>query len=55
MFTILLNSVIDVSYSMLLRRPWLRDAKVGNDIVTFNGNGMVRIIIELKHLGTKVK
>jgi hypothetical protein len=26
-FTILSNSVVDSSYSMLLGRPWLRDAK----------------------------
>jgi hypothetical protein len=55
MFTILLNSVIDVSYSMLLRRPWLRDAKVGNDIVTIHGNSMVTIIVKSKDLGIEVK
>jgi len=37
-FTILHNSVVNSSYSMLLGRPWLRDAKVahdwGNNIVT---------------------
>ncbi len=27
MITILQNSVVDSSYSMLLGRPWLRDAK----------------------------
>jgi hypothetical protein len=31
MFTILQNNVVDFSYSMLLRRPWLRDAKVAHD------------------------
>jgi hypothetical protein len=30
-FIVLQNNVIDASYSMLLRRPWLRDAKVTND------------------------
>jgi hypothetical protein len=30
-FTILQNSVVDFSYSMLLGRPWLRDAKVVHD------------------------
>ncbi len=30
-FTILQNSVVDFSYSMLLGRPWLRDAKVAHD------------------------
>ncbi len=44
-FTILQNSVVDSSYSMLLGRPWLRDVKVahdyGNNIVTIQGNGIV--------------
>jgi hypothetical protein len=31
MFTILQNSVVDSNYSMLLRRPWLRDAKMAHD------------------------
>jgi hypothetical protein len=30
-FIILHNSVVDSSYSMLLGRPWLRDAKVAHD------------------------
>jgi hypothetical protein len=30
-FTILQNSVVDFSYSMLLGRPWLMDAKVAHD------------------------
>jgi hypothetical protein len=30
-FTILHNNVVDSSYSMLLGRPWLRDAKVAHD------------------------
>jgi hypothetical protein len=51
----MLNTVIDASYSMLLKRPWLKGAKVGNDIVTIHGNGMVRIIVEPKHLGAEVK
>jgi hypothetical protein len=37
-FTVLHNSVVDFYYSMLLGRPWLRDAKLahdwGNNIVT---------------------
>jgi hypothetical protein len=28
-FTVLQNSVVDYSYSMLLGRLWLRDAKMG--------------------------
>ncbi len=30
-YTILQNNIIDASYSMLLRRPWLKDAKVAHD------------------------
>jgi hypothetical protein len=30
-FTILHNSVVDSSYSMLLGKPWLRDVKVAHD------------------------
>ncbi len=44
---------------MLLGRPWLRDVKVahdwGNNIVTIQGNGTVRIIIITKHLGSEVR
>jgi hypothetical protein len=28
---VLQNSVVDFSYSMLLRRPWLKDVKVAHD------------------------
>jgi hypothetical protein len=31
MFIVLHNSVVDFNYSMLLGRPWLRDAKVAHD------------------------
>jgi hypothetical protein len=45
-FTILHNSVVDSSFSMLLGRPWLKDAKMahdwGNNIVTIQGNGIVK-------------
>jgi hypothetical protein len=30
-FIIFYNSVVDSSYSMLLGKPWLRDAKVAHD------------------------
>jgi hypothetical protein len=44
---------------MLLRRPWLRSAIVahdwGNNIMTIQGNGMVRTIGVTKHLREKVK
>jgi hypothetical protein len=45
-FTILQNSVVDSSYSMLLGKPWLRDAKMahdwGSNIVIIQGNGTIR-------------
>ncbi len=41
--------MVNYSYSMLLGRPWLRDAKVahdwGSNIVTIQGNAPIRIII----------
>jgi hypothetical protein len=44
-FTILQNSVVDSSSSMLLERPWLREVKMahdwGNNIVTIQGNGTI--------------
>ncbi len=59
MFTLLHNSVVDSSYSTLLGRPWLRDAKVahdwGSNIFTIQGNGIVRTIIVTKHLGGGVR
>jgi hypothetical protein len=30
-FTVLKNSVVDSNYSILLRRPWFKDAKVTHD------------------------
>ncbi len=57
-FTILHNRVVDYSYSMLLGIPWLRDAKRaydwGSNIVTIQGNGTIRIIIVIKHLGGEI-
>jgi hypothetical protein len=59
MFTMLQNSVINASYSKLLRRPWLKDAKIthdlGNNTMTIQGNGMVRTMVVTKPLGAKVK
>ncbi len=53
------NSVVDFGYSMLLGRPWLKDAKVahdwGNNIVTIQGNGKIRTITIIKHLGGEIK
>jgi hypothetical protein len=59
MFIVLNNNVVDFSYSMLLGRPWLKDAKLvhdwGNNIVTIQGNGRVRTITITKHLGGEVR
>ncbi len=58
-FIVFYNSVVDASYSMLLGRPWLRDAKVahdwGSNIVTIQGNGIIRTITVTKHLGNEVR
>jgi hypothetical protein len=58
-FTILQNNVVESSYSMLLGRPWLKDAKVahdwGNNNVTIQGNVIVRTITVTKHLGGEVR
>jgi len=31
LFTVLQNNVVDSNYSMLLGRPWLKDAEVAHD------------------------
>jgi hypothetical protein len=58
-FTIFQNSVVDSSYSMLLGRPWLRDAKVahdwGSNNITIQGNGTTKTITITKHLGGEVR
>ncbi len=58
-FTILHNSLVDSSYSMLLGRPWLKDVKVahdwGSNTITIQGNGTVRTITVTKHLGGEVR
>jgi hypothetical protein len=44
-FIVLHNNVINTSYSILLRKPWLRDVRVahdyGNTTMTIQRNGMV--------------
>jgi hypothetical protein len=44
-FTILHNTIVDFSYSMLLGRPWLRDVKTTHDwrnnMITIQGNGTI--------------
>jgi hypothetical protein len=52
-FTMMKNNVLDVSYSMLLGRPWLRDTKVthdwGNNLISIKGNGTIYTITITKH------
>jgi hypothetical protein len=56
MFTTLHNSVVDFNYSMLLGRPWLRVAHDwGSNIVTIQGNGIVRTITVTKHLRNEIR
>ncbi len=51
--------MVDSNYSMLLGRPWLRDAKVthdwGNNVITIQHNGIVKTISDNKKLGVKTK
>ncbi len=58
MFTVFQNNV-DSSYSMLLGRPWLRDAKMahdwGSNTITIQGNVIVRTIIVTKLLGGEIR
>ncbi len=53
------NNVLDSNYSMLLGRPWLRDAKIshnwGTNIVTIQGTSIVRTILVTKKLGVQTK
>ncbi len=50
--------MVDFSYSMLLGKPWLKDAKVahdwGSNIITIQWNGTVRTMTVTKHLGNEV-
>jgi hypothetical protein len=59
MFTIMKDIVLDSNYSMLLGRPWLRNACVthdwGNNLIIIEGNGMVQIVIVTKHLDNNAK
>jgi hypothetical protein len=51
--------VVDYSYSKLLGRPWLKDAKVthswGNDVIIVQGNGTIRKILVNKKSRAKIK
>jgi hypothetical protein len=58
-FIVLYNSLMGTSYSMLIGKPWLRDAKVthnwGNKTMTILRIGLVVTIVVIKHLGIEVK
>jgi hypothetical protein len=58
-FTILQNNVVDFSYSMLLGRPWFKDAKVthdwGNNVIIVQGSGTIKTILVNKKLGVETK
>jgi hypothetical protein len=58
-FNVINNNVLNSSYSMLLRRPWSRDAKVlhywGTNIVTIQGTSIVKTILVIKKLGVQTK
>jgi len=58
-FTVLQNSMVDFSYSMLLGRLKLKDAKVthdwGNNVIIVQGNGIVRTILVNQKLGAKTR
>jgi hypothetical protein len=56
---VLHDNAINYNYFMLLGRPWLRDVKVAHDwennIVTIQGNGIVKTITITKYLGSEVR
>jgi hypothetical protein len=58
-FIVLQNSVVDSNYSMLLGKPWLKNAKVTYDsrniVITIQGNGTIKIISINKKLGVKTR
>jgi hypothetical protein len=58
-FIVLQNNMVDSSYSMLLGRPWFKDAKVthdwGNNVIIVQGNGIVKTILVNKKLGAKTR
>jgi hypothetical protein len=61
-FIVLQNNVVDFCHSMLLGRPWSRDAKMthdwGSNIISIQWNGTIRTIrtiIVTKHLGGEVR
>jgi len=58
-FIVLQNNVVDFCYFMLQRRPWFRNAKIthdwGNNVITIQGNGIIRTILVNKKWEQKPK
>ncbi len=58
-FNVINNNVLEFSYLMLLRRPWLKGAKVSHDwgtnIITIQGTSAIRTIHVTKKLGVQTK
>jgi hypothetical protein len=58
-FNILKKCVVDSNYSMLLKRPSLIHVKVthdwGNNVITIQGNGIVKTISVNRKLGAKTR
>jgi hypothetical protein len=56
---ILKTNVVNYNYSMLLGRPWLKDAKVTHDwvnnVIIIQGNGTIRTISINKKLRVETK
>jgi len=53
------NNILDANYSILLDRPWLRDAKVSHDwgtnLITNEEKGIVITIVVTKRLDGTIK
>jgi hypothetical protein len=51
--------VVDFNYSLLLRKPWFRDAKVthdqGNNVIIIQGYGIAKTILINKKLGVETR
>jgi hypothetical protein len=58
-FTIISNNVIDPNYSMLLGRPWLKNAKIfhdwGTNTIAIQGTSIVRTIHVTKKPNVQTK
>jgi hypothetical protein len=58
-FIIIQYNVLDVSYSILLGRPWLKTDKVSHDwatnLITTKCNGIIKTIVGTKRLDDDTK